>query len=87
LVVRYSGADVTSWRRAVAKSAGVAITVGLVVGACCVVVGLLLAGSTRAAFLALGITLPGLLLQDSWRFAFSRPGREGKPSGTTLCGP
>src|SRR4029453_9730633 len=58
LVVRYSGADVTSWRRVVAKSAGVAITVGLVAGACCVVVGLLLAGSTRAAFVALGITLP-----------------------------
>jgi O-antigen/teichoic acid export membrane protein len=84
LVVRYSGADVTSWRRAVAKSAGVAITVGLVVSACCVVVGLLLAGSTRAAFLALGITLPGLLLQDSWRFAFFSAGKGGQAFGNDL---
>lgn len=84
LVVRYSGADVTSWRRAVAKSAGLAITVGLVVGACCVVVGLLLAGSTRAAFLALGITLPGLLLQDSWRFAFFSAGKGGQAFGNDL---
>jgi O-antigen/teichoic acid export membrane protein len=84
LVVRYSGAVVTSWRRAVAKSAGVAITVGLVVGACCVVVGLLFAGSTRAAFLALGITLPGLLLQDSWRFAFFSAGKGGQAFGNDL---
>jgi O-antigen/teichoic acid export membrane protein len=84
LVVRYSGADVTSWRRAVAKSAGVATTVGLVVGACCVVVGLLFAGSTGAAFLALGITLPGLLLQDSWRFAFFSAGKGGQAFANDL---
>ena len=35
----------------------------------------LLGGSTRMAFLALGLTLPGLLLQDSWRFAFFAHGR------------
>jgi O-antigen/teichoic acid export membrane protein len=84
LVVRYSGAEVTSWRRAVAKSAGVATTVGLVAGACCVVVGLLLAGSTGAAFFALGITLPGLLLQDSWRFAFFSAGKGGQAFGNDL---
>jgi O-antigen/teichoic acid export membrane protein len=84
LVVRYSGADVTSWRRAVAKSTGVAITVGLVAGACCVVVGLLLAGSTRTAFVALGMTLPGLLLQDSWRHAFFSARKGGQAFGNDL---
>lgn len=70
LVVRYSGVDVHDWRLAVAGSTGVAAAVGLAVGACCVVVGAILAGSIGAAFLALGITLPGLLVQDSWRYAF-----------------
>ena len=31
---------------------------------------LLLAGTTRLAFIALGLTLPGLMLQDSWRYSF-----------------
>jgi O-antigen/teichoic acid export membrane protein len=38
-------------------------------------VALLLHGSARMAFIALGLTLPGLLLQDSWRFAFFAAGR------------
>ena len=37
--------------------------------------GLLLPGSTGAALLGLGLTLPGLLLQDSWRHAFSAAGK------------
>jgi hypothetical protein len=52
-----------------------AITVGVVVGARCGLAGLLLAGSTGAALLALGVMLPSLLLQDSWRFAFFLVGR------------
>ena len=32
-------------------------------------------GPTRMAFLALGVTLPLLMLQDSWRFAFFALGR------------
>jgi O-antigen/teichoic acid export membrane protein len=77
LVVRYSGAEVTSWRSAVAKSTGVATAIGLITGAGCVIVGVLLDGSTEAAFLALGISLPGLLLQDNWRYAFFSLGRGG----------
>jgi O-antigen/teichoic acid export membrane protein len=48
---------------------------GLITGACALVVGLLLGGTTGLAFLALGLTLPGLLLQDSWRYAFFALGR------------
>jgi O-antigen/teichoic acid export membrane protein len=77
LVVRYSGVDSASWRQAVAKSAGVATAVGLVAGVCCVVVGMLLTGSAGATLLMLGVTLPGLLLQDSWRYAFFSAGRGG----------
>ena len=34
-----------------------------------------LGGATRLAFLGLGLTLPGLMLQDSWRFSFFAHGR------------
>lgn len=70
LQVRYSDVDIKRWRRAVARSGGAALLVGLATGACCLVVGIVLHGGLRAAFVGLGLTLPGLLLQDSWRYAF-----------------
>ncbi|HEU4948720.1 MAG TPA: hypothetical protein VFT31_16350 [Kribbella sp.] len=78
LAVRYSGVRRSSWRTAVSRSSGMAIVVGLVIGACCAVAGLAMGGTPGAAFVALGIILPGLLLQDSWRFAFFASGQGGK---------
>ena len=75
LLVRFSGTHLPTWRRAVADCTGTAIVVGLVTGACALAAGMLLSGTIRMAFLALGLTLPGLLLQDSWRFAFFAHGR------------
>ncbi len=75
LLVRFSGTDVPTWRRAVADSAGTATVVGLAAGACALVVASVLSGAAGPAFLALGLTLPGLLLQDSWRFSFFALGR------------
>ena len=75
LVVRYSNAEPAEWRRAVAKSTGTALTVGLVAGACAMVAAMVLHGTPRLAFLALGLVLPGLMLQDSWRYAFFAAGR------------
>jgi glycosyltransferase involved in cell wall biosynthesis len=75
LVVRYSGAELPSWRRAVGSSTGTATAVGAAAGAGCGIAGLVLAGPTGPTLLALGVTLPGLLLQDSWRFAFFSAGR------------
>jgi O-antigen/teichoic acid export membrane protein len=75
LVVRYSNVDRDEWRRAVAKSTGTAATVGLVGGAVAMTAAMLLSGTPRLAFLALGLVLPGLLLQDSWRYAFFALGR------------
>jgi O-antigen/teichoic acid export membrane protein len=70
LLVRFSATDGPTWRRAVASSSGTATVTGLATGILVLAVTPLLGGSTRMAFLALGLTLPGLLLQDSWRFAF-----------------
>lgn len=74
-VVRFSGTDPPTWRRAVARCTGTALIVGLVTGACAIVAGRLLGGTAGPVFLALGLTLPGLLLQDSWRFSFFAQGR------------
>jgi O-antigen/teichoic acid export membrane protein len=78
LLVRFSGASTPDWRRAVTACTGTATAVGLVAGAGMVAVGVLLSGTARAAFIAMGVTMPGLMLQDSWRFAFFAHGRGGQ---------
>jgi O-antigen/teichoic acid export membrane protein len=75
LMVRFSGTDVPTWRRAVASCTGAATVVGLAAGICVLVAAAVLSGTARAAFLALGLTLPGLMLQDSWRYSFFALGR------------
>jgi O-antigen/teichoic acid export membrane protein len=78
LMVRFSNADMTTWRRAVANSTGTATAFGFVAGAAVLVVAVLLGGTLRFAFLGLGLTLPVLMLQDSWRFSFFAIGRGGQ---------
>jgi O-antigen/teichoic acid export membrane protein len=75
LIVRFSAADLPRWRRAVAECTGTAAIGGLAAGACVLAVAGLLHGPARFAFLGLGLTLPVLLLQDSWRFSFFAIGR------------
>jgi O-antigen/teichoic acid export membrane protein len=74
-LVRYSGCDAATWRRAVGSATGTAVLVGTAAGALCVLISVLLPGHLGTAFLALGVGLPGLMLQDSWRFAFFAIGR------------
>ncbi|MGC5566066.1 hypothetical protein ACPYPG_24910 [Streptomyces sp. FR-108] len=74
LVVRFSGVPEDSWRAAAARSSGAALGVGAVLGAVCLLVGLGLGGRVGPAFVALGVVLPALLLQDAWRFAFFAAG-------------
>jgi O-antigen/teichoic acid export membrane protein len=75
LLVRYSGAEAPTWRAGVVGSTGTAVATGIVGGIVCVAVGVAIAGPTGYGLLALGLTLPGLLLQDSWRFAFFSAGK------------
>jgi hypothetical protein len=77
LLVRYSEAGPAVWRQAVSSMTGMVTVLGFVLGACSVTVGMLLSGSLRMAFVSLGMMLPGLLLQDSWRFSFFAAGRGG----------
>ncbi|MEU1367418.1 hypothetical protein ABZ454_14900 [Streptomyces sp. NPDC005803] len=78
LVVRFSGVAEASWRGAVARSSGTALGVGAVIGATCLVAGLCLGGRVGPAFAGLGVMLPGLLLQDAWRYSFFAAGNGRK---------
>lgn len=79
LVVRFSGKETPAWRKAVADSSATAAAVGLITGVACIVVGLVVPNQeVKQAFLALGFGLPGLMLQDSWRFAFFAVGKGNK---------
>jgi len=75
LLVRFSGAELPAWRKAVASSSGTAVLTGTTAGLCMLGAGAALHGTSRAAFVAMGLTMPGLMLQDSWRFAFFAQGR------------
>ncbi|MFJ9893341.1 hypothetical protein ACIQPR_08410 [Streptomyces sp. NPDC091280] len=74
LVVRFSGVPEQSWRGAVARSTGTALCVGSALGVLCLAAGLGLGGRVGPAFAALGLMMPGLLLQDAWRFSFFAAG-------------
>ncbi|MFH9228340.1 hypothetical protein [Streptomyces lydicus] len=78
LVVRFSGVSEASWRGAVARSTGTALGVGTAIGAACLVAGPALGGRVGPAFVCLGVMLPGLLLQDAWRFSFFAAGNGRK---------
>jgi O-antigen/teichoic acid export membrane protein len=78
LLVRFSGTLLPTWRRAVANCTGTAAIVGLFAGVCVLGAAEVLSGTARLAFLALGLTLPGLLLQDCWRYSFFALGRGGQ---------
>ena len=75
LLIRFSGTHLPTWRRAAAGCTGTALLVGLVGGACALAAGSLVGGTTGLAFVALGLTLPGLMVQDSWRYSFFALGR------------
>src|ERR1700722_8722686 len=75
LMVRFSSTDRATWRRAVSGSTATALTVGVVAAICVLAAATVMGGTARLAFYALGLTLPGLMLQDSWRYAFFALGR------------
>jgi O-antigen/teichoic acid export membrane protein len=75
MLVRFSNTNLATWRRVAAQTTGTALMTGLITGACALVAAVILHGEPRLAFLALGLALPSLLLQDSWRYSFFALGR------------
>jgi O-antigen/teichoic acid export membrane protein len=76
LVIRYSGVDPVDWRRGAASATGTMLVVGIAGGMICLAIGLLAGPPVGTVFIALGVSLPAILVQDSWRFAFFAAGRD-----------
>lgn len=85
LVIRHTGPVTPQWRRATAAASGTSLLVGIAGGAIVLLVALLTGGAVRDAFLVMGILLPGLVLQDAWRFAFFSSGRGGHACANDLA--
>jgi len=77
LMVRYGGADLPTWRRAATACTGTTLVTGLTIGAAVLLAVPFVGSTTQGAFLALALSLPGLLLQDGWRLSFFALGRGG----------
>jgi hypothetical protein len=75
LVVRYSGPPDDNWRRAAGRATGTAAVVGLAAGALSAIAGIAAGGALGSALLVLGLILPGLLIQDAWRYSLFAAGR------------
>lgn len=79
LMVRFTGAPDARWRQAVGPAAGTAFLVGLALAPVSILagLGLIAVGGSEAgkAFVMLGLFLPGLTMQDCWRYAFFSAGR------------
>lgn len=84
LMVRFSAVSPADWRSATGRATGTAFAVGAAAGVASVAFGLAVGGSLGGAFVALGVVLPALLLQDSWRFAFFAAGHGRKAFGNDL---
>jgi len=70
LLVRYSASPSSMWRQGTRLASGAALLVGLGLGLCCIMAGWVTRGALCGPLVILGLTLPGLLLQDCWRYAF-----------------
>lgn len=84
LSVRFSSSSKEEWRRGAVAATGLALLAGIVGGLALSSIGVFLGGSTGSSLLALGVVLPGLLLQDAWRFAFFTLGRGNRALANDL---
>ena len=75
LIIRYATAPEASWRAAARQATGAAVVLAVGAAAVAAAVGVVASGPLGQAYLALALTFPGLLLQDSWRFAFLAQGK------------
>ncbi|WP_235013697.1 hypothetical protein [Parafrankia sp. Ea1.12] len=81
LGISYSGKSVSEFRYAAASATGACLVFGGLLGIVLVGVGAVAGGSVGSALVVVGFVLPGLLLQDAWRYVFFAM---GKPLGAFL---
>jgi O-antigen/teichoic acid export membrane protein len=80
-VVRFSSLQGPIRRRGVGDAGGAAVTLGILAGGLCLIAATVIHGSTGLALSALALSLPGLMLQDTWRHMFFAAGR---PAAATV---
>ena len=74
LGIRHSASSVTGSRRLFADATGAAAVVGAICGAALLPVSAVVPDGLRLPFLVLAVALPGLVLQDAWRYVFIAAG-------------
>ena len=70
LTVRYSATGEREWREGASAATGVALVLGAVAGVLCIGASFLFGGTLRTSLIVLGLSMPGLIVQDTWRSAF-----------------
>jgi O-antigen/teichoic acid export membrane protein len=70
LTVRYSATGEREWREGAAAATGMALVLGAAAGVICIAGAFLFDGTLRASLIVLGVSMPGLIVQDTWRSAF-----------------
>ncbi len=78
LVVTYSAAPVERYRVAARSAVGSALAVGLLGGLVCLLASPFITAAVAEPLRALGVALPGLLVQDAWRYSFVTGGQPSK---------
>jgi O-antigen/teichoic acid export membrane protein len=84
LTVRHSGSDRTDWLHATRRATGAALATGLSFSCICLIAALLAPEGLDRSLAMLGLVMPGLLLQDCWRFAFFAGNQSGKALANDL---
>lgn len=69
-LVRHSGGTLADRRAASRSATGLALAIGLAGAGLLMVMSAVVGGVVGAALLYLAVVLPGLLLQDAWRYTF-----------------
>jgi O-antigen/teichoic acid export membrane protein len=68
LMIRFSSRDAGEFARGAGKATGLAVLLGILSGAMCLILGFVFPPPLSGGFFGLAVALPGLLLQDALRF-------------------
>jgi len=84
LGIRHSGSAPEVARRALAGASGAALMLGVLFAALTLLTAIVLRGSLGRPLAALAVSLPGLVLQDAWRYGFIAVGHPVKAVANDL---